>query len=112
MGPACRRGLDLALQGSVGAFRAALKSSVLRPARCSGSNDSPRCVRPRRRRTILARVCEGRRTAAAIAALGALALALAACDLLLGLSSYRDVACAFDCGADAGPDAGSFFALD
>jgi len=45
-------------------------------------------------------------------ALGALAFALAACDLLLGLDSYRDVACAFDCGADAGPDAGSLLVFD
>jgi hypothetical protein len=49
------------------------------------------------------------RGAAALSALGACAFALAACDLLLGLETYRDLPCATDCGAEA---TGSTFPLD
>jgi hypothetical protein len=48
---------------------------------------------------------------AAIAAL-ACVLTLAACDVLLGLDPYRDVACAFDCGASAGDGAETALGLD
>jgi hypothetical protein len=46
---------------------------------------------------------------AGLAALGAWAFALAACDVLLGLGAYQDVTCALDCGAEAG---GAPFPLD
>jgi hypothetical protein len=41
------------------------------------------------------------RSHAAAAVVAAFALVLVGCDALLGLGSYENVACAFDCGADA-----------